>query len=70
MKLNRFDIFSGLSFPKSARWLGVASEIEEAVAVMDTLAYETPGPYFVFCQETQSVVASTNSNLLWTPRNS
>jgi hypothetical protein len=70
MKLPRFDIFCGSSFPikvQRARWLGVASEIGEAVAVMNALANETPGLYFVYCHETQSVVASTDSNLWWTP---
>ena len=54
-----FDIFRGIN-EKDATWLEAASSLSEARLRMNELAAKTPGQYFVFSQESSSVVARTD----------
>lgn len=56
----QFDIFSG-SPPNNAVWLESISDFDQAFARMKQIAAEKPGPYFVFSQSSQMLVASTDS---------
>jgi hypothetical protein len=65
----KFDIFCG-SLPSDrsvwdgARWIESADSLDNAQQKMKHLADKVPGRYFVFCVDTNEVVASVDSTPL------
>jgi hypothetical protein len=55
-----YDIFAG-GCDNEAIWLAAEEEFESAQERICSLAAIMPGPYFVFCQETQRVVVSVDT---------
>ena len=56
MDLAMFDIFSGAA-DKDAVWIDAVSGLANARQRMEEIAAKSPGQYFVFSQESGSVVA-------------
>jgi len=52
----KFDIFSG-EIHKNAVWLEAVVGLDQARARMEQLAAERPGRYFIYCSQSNSVVA-------------
>ena len=61
MDLAMFDIFSGAAADKDAMWVEAASGLANAQRRMEEIAAKTPGQYFVFSQESRSVVARADT---------
>jgi hypothetical protein len=60
MNVSFYDIFSG-RLEKDAVWLEAVAGLGNAMFEMRIHAAKTPGHYFVFCLETQKVMASVDS---------
>ena len=63
MDSQAFDIFSG-SPDRDPLWLETVAGLQKARAAMEDRAAKNPGPYFIFCTSTNSVVANVDT----TPR--
>jgi hypothetical protein len=63
MAVPTFEIFLGY-FDKDALWLEAVRGLRAASARMRVRAEEFPGPYFVFCTKTHSVLASMDTSEL------
>jgi hypothetical protein len=61
MKLMVYDIFSGLP-SEEPLWLQSVEGLEAACARMRERADAAPGHYFVFCSQTQKVLASADTS--------
>lgn len=60
MRKPAFDIFSGTP-DTNACWLETVEGLSDARARMEVVAAQAPGQYFVFCTETQTVMAQTET---------
>jgi hypothetical protein len=61
MPVPTFQIFLGY-FEKDPLWLEAVQDLRAASARMKERAEEFPGPYFIFCPKTQSVLASIDTS--------
>jgi hypothetical protein len=61
MRVPIYDIFSG-SRNKDAIWLECTEGLGIAYQRMRELAAKFPGPYFVFCTRTHTVLASIDTS--------
>ena len=61
MKVPQYHIFSGLR-DKDPMWLETVEGFAAAHKRLKELAAQEPGPYFIFCSGTHTVVASTNTS--------
>jgi hypothetical protein len=57
-----YDIFSG-QFDKDAMWLEAVEGLGAACDKMNERAKKSPGPYFVFCQNANKVLAHINTRI-------
>lgn len=55
MQIPQYDVFSG-AVDKHAIWLEAVDGLGNAQMRMKWHAAKKPGPYFVFCQETRSIL--------------
>jgi len=60
MKVPQYDIFSGI-FDEDAKWLEAVDGARNALDRMKLFAARKPGPYFIFCQEKNRVMASVDT---------
>jgi hypothetical protein len=58
----RYDIFSG-QFDKDAMWLEAVKGLGAACNKMKERARKSPGPYFVFCQNANKVLAHIKTRI-------
>jgi hypothetical protein len=56
-----FDIFSG-RLEKEPMWLETAHSLNEAIERMNQRAQQKPGPYFVYCCQTQQVLDAVDTS--------
>jgi len=59
-----FDIFSGRFGEQDVVWLGAAEGLAAARDRMLQFAAKSPGAYFVFCSDSQLIVAAVNTSRL------
>jgi hypothetical protein len=59
--MHAFDIFSG-HLEKEPMWLETACSLSEASERMKERARNKPGPYFVFCCETNQIMESIDTS--------
>jgi hypothetical protein len=57
----KYDIFSGRG-KKEAVWVDAIEGLEAASTRMRALATEKPGPYFVFCTQTNKILNSIDTS--------
>ena len=62
-----FDIFSGTS-GEDALWLENVEGLSNARERMTRLAAQTPGRYFIFSSETQSILARIETGVKLSPQ--
>lgn len=62
VKIPEYDIFSG-STPEDANWLETVKGFGAASEKMIEHANKVPGTYFVFCRNTQRVLARINTGI-------
>ena len=62
MKTPEYDIFSGIFGEGDAMWLEAVQGLGEACNKMKERAARVPGRYFIFCQTTHIVRASTDTS--------
>jgi hypothetical protein len=60
VEISRYDIFSGWK-NKDAMWLEAIDGLITACDKMKQHAKLIPGPYFVYCVDTQRVLASVDT---------
>lgn len=61
MDIPSYEIFSGLGY-KDAEWIEAVPGLDAAIQRMRQIAEETPGPYFVFCIKSRTVLDSVDSS--------
>lgn len=61
MLIAAYDIFSGF-FDKDPFWLESAVDLSAASERMKSIAETKPGPYFIFCSHSRSVVDSVDTS--------
>ena len=59
-----FNIFSGRFGEKDVVWLGAAEALDAARDSMFHFAENQPGEYFVFCSDSQLIVAAVDTSRL------
>jgi hypothetical protein len=59
-----FNIFSGCFGDKDVVWLGAMEGLAEARDRMLEFAAKQPGAYFVFCSDSQLIVAAVDTGRL------
>jgi hypothetical protein len=61
MDIPSYEIFSGFGY-KDAEWVEAVSGIAAAIHRMKELAEDKPGPYFVFCLKSRTVLDSIDTS--------
>jgi hypothetical protein len=61
MNIPSYEIFSGFGY-KDAEWIEAVPGLGAAVDRMRQLAEEKPGPYFVFCVKSGTVLDSVDTS--------
>jgi hypothetical protein len=59
-----FNIFNGRFGEKDVVWLGAAEGLHTARESMLRFAEDQPGEYFVFCSDSQLIVAAVDTSRL------
>lgn len=67
MDLAMSDIFSWAAADKDAMWVEAVSDLANAQRRMKEIAAHSPGQYFVFSQESRSVVARADTRKTASP---
>jgi hypothetical protein len=62
-----YDIFAGES-DNDPIWIAAEEDLESAQDHLCSLAAFAPGPYFLFCNETQRVIVSIDTTTLGAER--
>ena len=63
MGVPQYDIFRGRQ-DEGATWVEAVDGSDAANERMQFHALQNPGPYFIFCQRTRQVLASTDTSTL------
>lgn len=56
-----YDIFSGFGY-KDAEWIEAVPGLDAAIHRMRQLAEQNPGPYFLFCAKSRTILDSVDTS--------
>jgi hypothetical protein len=57
-----YEIFQGRYHEKDVMWVDVVKGLDAAKSRMEALSARAPGPYFVFCTRTRTVMATADTS--------
>lgn len=61
MRVQEYDVFTG-HFDRDPLWLDRIEGLDAAYLRMTERAADSPGPYFIFCTESNSVIATVDTS--------